>query len=190
MVDMFLRRRQGNLEFFFLGNGVILGFFFIILGGVSIRMTNRILQEFFFQFCGRIRRLMYTCRFSRVLEVQLVGIGKGIQYIVVIIGSWGFSYLEFLILIFYDFRQGEKRLNGMECFYFFFLNWVGQFLQGYGMFSFSVIYGEVKCGGLVIYMMQSYDCWYCIFVIVVVIFWMVFDSIWIKDRVQGNRKVG
>lgn len=47
--------------------------FLTILCGVSTRMTKRTSQEFSPQFCGRTRRLMQTCRFSRALEVQLWG---------------------------------------------------------------------------------------------------------------------
>lgn len=59
-----------------------------ILGGVSTRMTNRTSQEFSPQFCGRTRRLMHTCRFSKALEVQLAGTGQGTQHTAVTLGSW------------------------------------------------------------------------------------------------------
>lgn len=66
------RKEQGNLEHpLSPGNEATARPFLTILGGVSTRMTNRTSQEFSPQFCGRIRRLMHTCRFNRDLEVQL-----------------------------------------------------------------------------------------------------------------------
>lgn len=56
--------------------------------------------------------------------------------------------------------------------------------------SSSVTHGEAKRGGLATHMMQSHDCWYCTPVTVAVTPWMVSDSTWTKNRVQGNRKVG
>lgn len=76
MEEMLPGRGPSNLGPSFSGNGATPRPLLTILGGASTRMTNRTSHEFSPQFCGRTRRLMHTCRFSRALEVQLPGAGR------------------------------------------------------------------------------------------------------------------
>lgn len=118
-----------------------------ILGGASTRMTNRTSQQFSPQFCGRTRRLMHTCRFSRDLEVQLAGTGEGTQHTVATLGRGSPPGVPNVDPPPMTSVREKKRPNGTECSHPLPPNWVRQPLQGHGMPSSKVTCREAKCGG-------------------------------------------
>lgn len=182
MAAMPPRKEQGNLERpVSPGHEATPRPFLTILGGVSTRMTNRTSQELSPQFCGRIRRLMHTCRFSRDLEVQLAETGEGMQHPGATFSGRSLSRDPTLTPS--DFWGAkETKWDGV-------LTSSPPKLVGHGMPSSKVTCREAKSGGLATHMMQSHDCWYCTPVTVAVTPWMVSDSRWTDDGVEGDRRV-